>query len=560
MKAKNILFGVLFLFFWSSTNHLWAAEGGLRIVYPLDRSVVNLDRIRVVGLVSDPGVKSVTCQVKGGEVLGNPVIPVLKEAFNASVRLKRGLNEVAVADQGGRLFAKISIFLLQEGAKPPDEFRPFFIHSPLAREEQCQDCHNLTGKAISYKRMIPSATCTSAQCHGEMGKAKFVHGPVGGGTCIACHNPHGTANDHIVTRPGGEGCYICHDSKRQEFKGKVIHAPVAGGDCGDCHDPHQSPLKFQLKGSSREELCFTCHDSTLIKQANLHTPLKGGDCIACHNAHSSPNAKLLTAPAERFCLSCHEDVQKGLKKRYVHKPVRENCQKCHDPHSSPHKAQLLKVQAELCMDCHQSLHPKIAQAVATAKFPHQPVKKGDCVACHEAHFTDFEKLLKAPLQDICFTCHQNLSEKVKSDRFHHGPVAQNDCAACHDTHGSLSPKILRSYFPEEFYIPYKTENYAICFDCHSKDIALSAVTLELTDFRNGDRNLHFVHVNKQKGRSCKACHEVHSGNQPKHIREQVPFGTMWSYPIRYTKTETGGTCVVGCHKPLGYDRTKPVKY
>jgi predicted CXXCH cytochrome family protein len=52
----------------------------------------------------------------------------------------------------------------------------------------------------------------------------------------------------MVTRPGGEGCYICHDNKKEEFQGKVINPPVAGGGCTDCHDPHQSSLKFQLKG------------------------------------------------------------------------------------------------------------------------------------------------------------------------------------------------------------------------------------------------------------------------------------------------------------------------
>ena len=54
---------------------------------------------------------------------------------------------------------------------------------------------------------------------------------------------------------------------------------------------------------------------------------------------------------------------------------------------------------------------------------------------------------------------------------------------------------------------YKTENYAICWDCHNKDMALTEVTSTLTGFRNGSRNLHFFHINQKKGRSCKACHE-----------------------------------------------------
>ncbi len=538
----------------------WAADAGVQIVYPPERSLIKWERVRVVGLVKDASLRIITCQVKGGEILGSPAISVIKGAFNVPVRLGRGVNEISFSDQGGRALGKVSIYHSKEDVKLLEGYQTYSLHFPLDGEEKCETCHNLRGDPPSYRKMIPSATCTTAQCHAKMGKGKFVHGPVGSGTCIACHNPHGTPFKYIVTRPGGEGCYICHDTKREEFKGKVIHSPVAEGGCIGCHDPHQSSLKFQLKGASQQDLCFSCHDSNLVKQAYLHTPVKGGDCISCHNAHSSPNERLLASSSEKICFSCHEDVKKGLSKKYVHRPAKESCQKCHDPHGSSQKGQLLKAPVQMCVDCHKTIHSKTVQTISGAKFPHQPVQKGECLSCHSTHFTDFEKLLKAPLKEICFTCHKDLSEKVKSSKFFHGPVVQNDCAACHDTHGSPNPRILNSYFPAEFYIPYKTENYAICFDCHNKDIALNAKTQELTDFRNGERNLHFVHVNKTKGRNCKACHEVHSGNQPKHIRQEVPYGKMWSYPIQYTKVQTGGTCVVGCHKPLSYDRAKPVKY
>jgi predicted CXXCH cytochrome family protein len=558
---KNILFMLCVAISILSTSSVWAADESFRIVYPSDRSFIKWERARVIGLVKDASIKNLVCQVKGGEVIGNQIIPVLNGAFTVSVRLKKGSNEVSISEQNRPNSQKITLFFSKEDAKPPEGFKPYYIHFPIEREDQCQDCHNVKGGTPNYKKMIPSATCASAQCHPQMGKGKFVHGPIGSGTCIACHNPHGTPNKNIITRPGGDGCYICHDTKIEEFKGKVVHQPISGGECIECHDPHQSGLKFQLKGASQQALCFNCHDSNLVKQKNLHTPVKGGDCMGCHNAHSSPHAHLLSMSPEQICFSCHEDLKKGLNKKYVHKPVKENCQKCHDPHGSPQKAQIKKSEMEMCVDCHKSLHAKTIQAMTKPKVPHQPVQKGECSSCHGVHFTDYEKLLKAPLQGICYTCHKDLGQKVGANKFFHGPVSQNDCAACHETHGSPYTKILRNYFPAEFYISYKTENYAICFDCHNKDIALHAKTAELTDFRNGDRNLHFVHVNKdKKGRSCKACHEVHSGNQPKHIREEVPYGQMWSYPIRYTKTPAGGTCVVGCHKPFSYDRKSPVKY
>ena len=82
-----------------------------------------------------------------------------------------------------------------------------------------------------------------------------------------------------------------------------------------------------------------------------------------------------------------------------------------------------------------------------------------------------------------------------------------------------------------------------------------AETTTVTDFRDGSRNLHFVHVNKtRKGRTCRACHETHASRRPNHIRESVPFGN-WQLPVNYEKTDDGGSCAPGCHRPETYSRT-----
>jgi predicted CXXCH cytochrome family protein len=167
--------------------------------------------------------------------------------------------------------------------------------------------------------------------------------------------------------------------------------------------------------------------------------------------------------------------------------------------------------------------------------------------------------LKLSTKQICYSCHKDIGSRVLASKSLHGPVQQDDCYACHDTHGSDFTKILKKFFPPEFYMEYKTENYAICWDCHNKDMALTEVTTTLTGFRNGSRNLHFFHINQKKGRSCKACHEMHAGDQEKHIREKVPFGTGgWQLPVKFTKLATGGNCVVGCHREQTYDRETAV--
>ena len=84
----------------------------------------------------------------------------------------------------------------------------------------------------------------------------------------------------------------------------------------------------------------------------------------------------------------------------------------------------------------------------------------------------------------------------------------------------------------------------------------------LTDFRNGDRNLHHVHVNRErKGRTCRACHETHASSRDKHIRDSVPFGEGgWELPIGFERRANGGSCAPGCHTPYAYDRVDPVPY
>ena len=162
-------------------------------------------------------------------------------------------------------------------------------------------------------------------------------------------------------------------------------------------------------------------------------------------------------------------------------------------------------------------------------------------------------------QALCYLCHGDMERVVKGSKFQHQPVGDGECASCHNPHGALFKDLLRNFYPEEFYVPYRQDNYALCLECHSPNTLEYQRTSEATDFRNGDRNLHFIHVNKNdKGRVCKTCHGVHGANQKRLILPKVPDFGRWQIPIEFTPTSTGGTCVVGCHKPKSYDRLRPV--
>ena len=127
--------------------------------------------------------------------------------------------------------------------------------------------------------------------------------------------------------------------------------------------------------------------------------------------------------------------------------------------------------------------------------------------------------------------------------------------------GSDNFRILRGRYPAEIYAPYRDGIYEACLICHDKNLLRYPDTTIYTGFRNGNQNLHFLHVaNKRKGRTCRVCHEPHASNGEKLIsKEGSQFGE-WRIPLNFRITPTGGSCAPGCHQAFSYDREKPVVY
>ncbi len=536
-------------------------QKGIRIVSPPSQVWVTEKQVFLAGIIADKTVSTIHLTgVKSDSKKG--MLAVDKTTFGTLLTLKKGMNTVTL--KAGDLKTSLDIFYSpSEGKKkgeiPPKDFTQFFVHKNQSALN-CKECHRVKRGKYNFKRVLPvQANCTTGGCHTDMGKQAHVHGPVGAGVCISCHNPHGSNQEKQMQRSGGELCLVCHQAKKEEFSQDVVHAPVEEG-CVDCHDPHESAMRFQLKGDGGavSSLCFQCHESEMFTKEHRHGPVGSGDCIACHQPHASKNPSLLIAPQEKseLCFRCHQDRKEDFSMKHVHPPVVEDCGQCHDPHSSPARFQLHQAGAELCVTCHEDLSPDVYSDMNQAKYKHLPVDEGRCTACHRPHSSEYQPLLAGSLEKLCFTCHDELSDEVQSSHFKHGPVQTGDCTACHKPHGSGHSMLLVRDFPADFYNSYEPGDYDLCFGCHNKDIAKNKFTDTLTNFRDGNYNLHFFHVNMKKGRTCTACHAPHASDQPKHVRYEVPFGA-WSYPIDITKTETGGTCVVGCHAPKTYDRKKP---
>jgi predicted CXXCH cytochrome family protein len=307
------------------------------------------------------------------------------------------------------------------------------------------------------------------------------------------------------------------------------------------------------KPTEATENCATkeCHNNYRKKQY-VHEPVARGVCKLCHKLMDAKKHSFkLVRTRQELCGSCHQEQLKG---KYLHEPIAKGkCLDCHNPHNSDNKflIPVAKI-ADLCRKCHDKKE--------SVKNPHQPVAEGKCTLCHSNHSSKFKPLLINDQRQLCFSCHEDTKAELDRFKYVHKPVVDRGCKVCHEPHGSDYFRILVKEYPSEFYAPFRISNYDLCFSCHKEDKVLVRETETLTDFRNGNRNLHYLHVNSpDRGRTCRACHATHASDEPKHLRKAVPYGG-WEIPMQFEKTETGGSCSAGCHNPRAYDRMKPVIY
>jgi predicted CXXCH cytochrome family protein len=302
------------------------------------------------------------------------------------------------------------------------------------------------------------------------------------------------------------------------------------------------------------------------KAAWTHAPYEAGDCSICHASADRKKPGPLTTSGNQLCYSCHGEFEEIMRRPYKHPPAEESCLHCHNAHDSRERKLLHTELATGCKDCHR----QVKEVAERSPVKHGALEQGaKCANCHNPHGTSVEKLLIQLPFDQCVNCHAvddmkddrgvvltNFKKWLAENKVLHAPVQAKDCSACHRTHGGENFRLLVAEYPAAFYAPYDRQNYALCFGCHNEKVVSEPETRTLTNFRDGARNLHFLHVNKaDRGRTCRTCHEVHASRQARHVRDGVPYGPRgWVLKINYTRTATGGQCARTCHDTKIYVR------
>ncbi len=313
-------------------------------------------------------------------------------------------------------------------------------------------------------------------------------------------------------------------------------------NCSACHIDDDLKINYRVKNKDLEDYLKDENNQKILKDIKskdfIHRPVVDNNCMVCHTFNKRKDNFITISNAGEICAKCHKyKGEINNAEEHIHTPVKDGkCVDCHDPHSSVYSSLLKKKLVELCYNCHKE--------VDTSGKNHIIFKKGECVDCHVSHRSFNPALLENNLSEICFNCHQKENE-LYSKSVQHGPIKEGICITCHKIHGEKSN--------------FEIEN--LCFDCHRKGGISVQSTSTLTSYRNGDFNLHERHTGhlvQNRPIICETCHDFHASENKSLIREGIRHIQRLGFSINYTKTENGGKCVVGCHKPREYNREKPI--
>ena len=328
---------------------------GVEVLTPPEHVSTGQDRVHIVGRA---GSAAVEVRLNGAVT---EVVAVQDSVFHALLWIPYGLNEIELSPVDVHGFPTEedadSVEVLC-GPRIPGDYERLFegytFHGAVA-PTLCLDCHGEEGVVSDGKERC-------FECHGVIRERFRMHFGADGGECGGCHrvSPDLTfrsADAYSDMNP----CYLCHKDKIGEFAKEFIHGPVAGGACTICHDPHGSRYDSSLQ-SPVPLLCLFCHAelAEMDGQTSVHRPFAQGDCVACHDPHATSNRWVLVKDSQELCTNCHSEegdladhghpfnVKPRLKERYSLRLTERGqleCVSCHEPHASATR-HLLRTEGE----------------------------------------------------------------------------------------------------------------------------------------------------------------------------------------------------------------------
>jgi predicted CXXCH cytochrome family protein len=217
--------------------HRKDSEAGPRIeiVSPLERAVVQDERLALIGRASRLSTSDLTVRLNGSEFH----LHVRAEEFSTWLKLQDGTNSIEIA-QEGHLLWKGEVF---RGESSLEGYKLASSGHRTGNRAQCVECHQKRDESRSEVAGAAPALCYG--CHDRIDEKRYVHGPLAVGDCLACHDPHGGYGSAHLRTEQALLCGNCHAARENSA---TIACNASGKGCVSCHDPHQSDTRYLLKG------------------------------------------------------------------------------------------------------------------------------------------------------------------------------------------------------------------------------------------------------------------------------------------------------------------------
>ncbi len=303
---------------------------------------------------------------------------------------------------------------------------------------------------------------------------------------------------------------------------------AVGASCVPRLRAQHPPVERTADGKSAAfTICTKCHTEKTTGPT-VHGAVELG-CNACHDVSQEDDrtSVFLTSQGNDLCFTCHDDKRPNPAMLFSHAPVRkEQCVLCHDPHSSANPRLLrrptdnLEPGKNLCLGCHNNIATQINKSKR-----HAAVETG-CSTCHETHKSEPAGTpqgvfhLTRPQPELCLDCHDGKDAGLL-EAHSKQPFDRARCTECHNPHGSDQAKLLNDYV----HPPFAEKQ---CDMCHQEPKDSRVVLAEgarrdlcLTCHSNIQERVdqaRFKHAPLNSDSGCVSCHSPHAAAYPHQIR------------------------------------------
>lgn len=221
-KLPAFLFVMVIFFFLFSAHPAIAQRAGILLFQPEDEAVLPPGKNLFIGRVCGVTSGDATLVLKGGKRIK---ARLQNGVFFKEIELAKGKNRIQIEFPGTKT---LSVDLM---VKNDAKYR-YHITDMV-----CDDCHK-TGYSVARPE---DSLCY--RCHDKKDDKKFVHGPLAGGACAICHEPHGSMRNHFLKSDTLVLCTSCHDQNMS----KTHIESAKNRNCEKCHNPHSSEKEFFLR-------------------------------------------------------------------------------------------------------------------------------------------------------------------------------------------------------------------------------------------------------------------------------------------------------------------------